>query len=330
MSNSIFYGTEESSTFTYLEFGEINMDTGKKAVWDFRLHQQAYDWLMLSRYANDILAYHKMGPLVDAGDDGAACELYAQEVHHEDDASVSLAKLIGLVATQQEGKASSLYELGQTLFGCIDGMELYQQWLQRLGVPLTPLSLKDVAWYGVDISEMFNELSVLMHQDYTVNTMTDPVDLPDQLDVFFSKGVTLLYAVRDLNQLFETLETGRIAVFDYSFTVSDSEDTTIGSGKTVRYLNLAAFLEKLKTKDRILYVKTQTSRFDSKTGRVWLDCVYAEPSLVEAFAALDTRVRRDFSNKLSGIKQVDRFVNNDREPEWVPVQHFLETHKVVG
>jgi hypothetical protein len=330
MSNSIFYGTEESSTFTYLEFGEINMDSGRKAVWDFRLHQQAYDWLMLSRYANDILAYHKMEPLVDAGDDSAACELYAQEVHHEDDASVSLAKLIGLAVTQQEGKPSSLYELGQTLFGCIDGMELYQQWLQRLEVPLTHVPLKDVVWYGVDISEMFNELSVLMHQDYTVNTMTDPADLPGQLDVFFSKGVTLLYAVRDLNQLFETLETGRIAVFDYSFTFSDGEDTTIGSGKTVRYLNLVAFLEQLETKERILYVKTQTSRVDPKTGRVWLDCVYAEPSFVDAFTVLDTKVRREFAKKLSGIKQSDRFVNNDHEPEWVPVHQFLKTHKVVG
>ncbi len=54
-----YYRNEKETAISYVEFGSIDLLLGKKNVWDFRLHDKAYDWLMLSRYANDLVTYTK-------------------------------------------------------------------------------------------------------------------------------------------------------------------------------------------------------------------------------------------------------------------------------
>lgn len=327
MDTKTFYGTEKSNIMAYLEFGEINIIEGKKKVWDFRLHQKAYDWLMLSRYANDVLAFNAMKKMIGVKPEQAIIDYFNKEVHHDDEMAVHLAQDIAIAVTQDEPvlTAPSFYELGQTIFGCIEGMELYHDLLDHLGIECPQINFKNIEWFGVDISKMFNELSVTFHKEYKVKTMPLQSELPQKMDVFFSKGITLLYAIRDLSDLFNTIRKGRLAVFDYSFSMDKIEDTTIGSGKTVRYLLLSDFIDEKKKYEEVLYVKKSHSRFVPEANRVWLDCIYAEKMLCKEYIELETRVRKEVSKKLAPLNGSARFLNNDNAPEWLTIEEFINT-----
>jgi hypothetical protein len=325
--NKEYYGTNESKTFTFLEFGEVDTEKCTKKIWGFKLHQKAYDWFMLGRYANDILAFEKITKLLQPLSLQTLIDYYNSEIHHGDEASLSLSKNIALAVTQNNPiqKSPSFFELGQTIFGCIDGMDFYQAFLNQLKINSPQVNLKSVEWYGVDISEMFNGLSKTLHKEYRINAFVSTAELPPKMDVFFSKGITLLYAVRNLKDLFDTITRGRLAFFDYSFSLSEMEDTTIGSGKTVRYLKLSDFLSEIKKRKEKMYVKKPSSRFLQDTNRVWLDCLFAEDALCSKFIALDKKLRSEIADKLSGVKNSETFLNKESSIEWIPVSEFIES-----
>lgn len=328
MNTRTYYGDDRLRALTYLEFGEINLDRGTKAVWDFQLHQRAYDWLMLARYTNDLLAYLDMTKALGAESDDTVFQIYNREVHHADDASTNLGKLIALTVTAPRTAQPSFHELGQTLFGCIEGMEFCQHLLKAKGIAFPAIDLKTVRWEGVDISAMFNRLSSLLHVDYDVTANVRTPEPAEPVDVFFSKGISLLYAVRQMPQLFETIERGRCAVFDYSFAVHRGTDTTIGSGKTVRYLPFAEFLTGYRARGGVLYVNLRKSHLDGEKDRLWLDCVYGEEVLCRAFTERDTTVRQALQDSLSDVPAAGRFLGDSPVPQWVPLEGFLNEPRV--
>jgi hypothetical protein len=325
MDNKTYYGTDNPTTYTFLEFGEINTDTSTKKTWGFKMHQKAYDWFMLSRYANDILAFNTMKRMIGKSAEQDIINYFNEEVHHDDEMALHLAKNIAIIVTQNNPVLSSpsFYELGQTLFGCIEGMELYQDILNHLKIDCPQINFKNISWYGVDISEMFNELSRTFHQEYKVKTMPDKSELPEQMDVFFSKGITLLYSVRDMEDLFSTIKKGRLAVFDYSFALDKQTDTTIGSGKTVRYLELSDFLQELKKHKEKLYVKKSNSRIIKETNRLWVDCIFGDETLCNDYIKSDISLRKGLANKLSKLNGSGRFLNNDIYPEWITIEEII-------
>ncbi|OGT07448.1 MAG: hypothetical protein A2103_04225 [Gammaproteobacteria bacterium GWF2_41_13] len=324
MDAKTFYGTEQRNTITYLEFGEIDIVEGEKKIWNFQLHQKAYDWLMLGRYSNDLFNTMKMEELLESGNMQEMINLYNEEIHHEDEASLNLAKLIAVAVTHKIPvlPKPSFYELGQTIFGCIEGMEFYKNLLKCANIKFPDVNLKNVTWYGVDISELFNYLSLVLHQNYNVVTMLTTESLPSKMDVFFAKGISILYAVRTLDQFFATIRKGKLAVFDYSFSLGKEEDTTIGSGKTVRYLNYSDFLNALKKADEVMYVKKSNSKIIKDKNRIWLDCIFGEKSLCEEYIKLDTSVRIALVQRFEGIQNTGKFLNNDISPEWVAVENY--------
>lgn len=92
-------------------------------------------------------------------------------------------------------------------------------------------SLLDVYWDGVDISPYFNSLVKIMHASYHVSTRTSPLHLRPNADVFFAKGITLLYVVRTPEQLYELIDNTQIAILDYSFSLCGEQNTQIGTVK---------------------------------------------------------------------------------------------------
>ena len=203
-------------------------------------------------------------------------------------------------------------------------MELYQDILNHFKIECQQINFENIDWYGVDISDMFNELSKTFHQGYSVKTMLHQSELPEKMDVFFSKGITLLYAVRNLEELFYTIKKGRLAVFDYSFALSNQFDTTIGSGKTVRYLELNDFIKELENHEEKLYVKRSNSKIIKETNRLWVDCIFGEESICKKYIEIDSILRKEIADKLTGFKGAGRFLNNDISPEWVQFESFID------
>lgn len=329
MQDGKFYGTEKISSLSYLEFGAIDLNLSKKLVWDLKLHQKAYDWYMHGRYSNDIVCYLDLNEQVGKMSAQEMVRLYMDEVHHKDDFSVNIGKLCALAVARNGAspqKALSFFELGQTLFGCIDTMEFCQKLAIHLKAGIDPVNFRDVEWYGVDISDFFNKMSILMHSGYRVQAFNDMKYLDSVKDVFFAKGVTVLYAVRSISQLMALLNSAKICVFDYSFAANAEHDVIIGSGKLVKYLKMKDFLSKAKDLPGSFYVKKGNSFYDRKTDRVVVDCLYADEKVCQEFMALDRSIRNVFSAYLAKEKDAEVFLDNadGKNSGWMRLEEFVK------
>lgn len=317
MNNKEFYGSDKPTCLTYMEFGEIDQVAVKKNIWGFQLHQKAYDWFMLARYSNDILAIRKMQKLIKEGKINECKKLFRDEIHHKDELCLAFGKLAALYATGKTSKLS-FFELGQTLFGCIDAMEFAQMLL----APNYQQKLQNMNWLGVDISEMFNELAKIFYNEYKIDTALTKKELPNKWDVFYSKGITLLYVVRELKEFYEYINSSDCAYFDYSFSLNGNQDTTIGSGKTVRYLNLKDFLNTYSSniKDKKVYVNTKTSKIIPEKNQIWIEFFIGKEKSVERFLEFENNVY----HSLGQFRGSDVFVD-DYHKSWVKLEDFLKT-----
>jgi hypothetical protein len=324
MSNNTFYGTENSSTITYLEFGEIDIAQGNKKVWDFRLHQKAYDWLMLGRYANDLAAYVEMDRHLAQDSLEAVFDLYNTEVHHPNDFATNFDKLVALSLIQQKQENVSFFELGQTIFGCIEGIVFCQNLLNRFKIPFRQIDIKATDWHGVDISELFNFLAAKLHQDLRIHTSTELAEGPKTSDIFFSKGITLLYAVKEIDELFELIAGSQLAIFDYSLTLGPPEVTTIGSGKSTNYLNFDEFIHTYQQNGKKLYVRKKISKLDPENNRIWLDCLYAEDDICKNFITCHDETGDQLLENLDHFSKADRFTENMKDNQWISMEDFLQ------
>ena len=75
----------------------------------------------------------------------------------------------------------------------------------------------------MDISHYFNTLAKLMHSGYNVETSGDLEPLPKEKALFFAKGITLLYAIREAKQLVELMENSELGLFDHSLRLGQTE-----------------------------------------------------------------------------------------------------------
>jgi hypothetical protein len=268
LGNDIFYGSEVSRRLTYLEFGSIDQkSTAKKEVYDFKLHQKAYDWFMLARYMNDILTIRKMQKLFVESKPSELQKSFC-DVHHKNELCLGLGKIAALHCVSNEKNRLSFFELGQTLFGCIDSIILGQLLINDRSI-----DLKKIDWVGLDISEMFNELAKNIYYQYNVFTSSKKGELPADSDVFYSKGVTLLYAVKDISQLYDFINSSGCSYFDYSFSLKEGQMRAIGTGKTVRYFSFKEFMDSYNVHlpGKKIYVNTETSHIVPNSDQIWLD-----------------------------------------------------------
>lgn len=317
MDNKEFYGTDKPTCVTYMEFGEIDQVGIKKNIWGFKLHQKAYDWFMLARYSNDILAIRKMQKLLKSGKAQECKDLFWKEIHHKDELCIAFGKLAALYAVNQNSNPS-FFELGQTLFGCIDAMEFAQELLDDK----YKMNLKNVEWLGVDISEMFNELAKVYYNEYKIQTATKKEDLPNKWSVFYSKGITLLYVVRKLKEFYDYINSSDCAYFDYSFSLKGNQDTTIGSGKNVRYLDLNEFLNTYKDNigNKEVYVNTKVSRKIPEKNQIWIEFFIGDEKATSRFLEFENNVY----SSLGEFKGSDIFVD-DYHKSWVKLEEFIKT-----
>lgn len=290
--NAGYYNTSRPDTVTYLEFGHINLSAGSKTVYDYYQHQRAYDFFMLGRYGNDLAAFSRLTRTLDRDAVPAALEEYRREVHTADLHS-NLAKLTGLAALGRDasGGAPVFFEVGTTIFGCIEAMLFLQRLGAVLGVDLGGADLARVAWTGVEISSLLLELGELMHPGYDVTTVTSIEDAPQRYDLFFGKGVSLLYAFKDAPSLHAMLDRSRLAVFDVSFCLEGAQRCIINTGKYATYLSFEEFHDLYAPTGKRLYFNTGSLRHVRDKGRVRTDALFCTPEMFERFMAVDAPAR---------------------------------------
>ncbi|MFB2856666.1 hypothetical protein [Aeromonas allosaccharophila] len=309
-----------SIAFSYLEFGSIDPSFGKKTVYDFRTNAKAYDWLMHARYSNDLFTYHKMIQGLCSNDFNDITDIYANEIHHADDFVFNLNKIMAL-----ELVGSSFFELGQTLFGCIDGMEFIRQLQLMLKLPPIQVDLSCINWFGYDVSQFFNFMAKLMHEQYNVFTTDIRSQIPVYYDVFFAKGVTLLYAIRSGSEFFDYVRRSKITIFDYSFSLDDGIDNYIGTGKSVRYLSKSEFVEvyqQILESGKDIWVRGN-SKADLDRGLFYIEGIVACDDLASRFILRQKNWIASFSANNHDLYSVLIHNKNEEYWRWVRLSSLL-------
>jgi len=287
---------------SYLEFGEKNNSDYKK-IYDLKTGFQAYEWFMNSRYFNDIICYKNMLKMIEKNKNiNEIFDYYNANIHHKDDICYNLKKLLALDII----KGNSFLEIGSSLFGCIDGMLVCKNILKKFYNIQITTSLNRVNWYGVDISEFMNQIAKIIYQNYNIKTKKFFDDIFNSSDVFFAKGISLLYAIKNLNALEKIIQNNKICLFDYSFSLNKRQQTTIGTGIATFYLTLEECLPVLEN-NKVIYVNTKSKGYKNK-DKIFLDMVIGK--------------ERDVKNFVKMTKQVNNisyFVT-----EWKPLKVILD------
>jgi len=267
---------------SYLEFGEKDKKKHKK-IYDLKTGPQAYEWFMTSRYFSDILCYKNMLKQIESKiDPKLIYNNYLKKIHNISDINYNFKKLLALEAVN--GK--SFLELGSSLFGCIDGMLVCKKMLDKYTKVKTDIILENVNWYGIDISDFMNELAKISYQKYKLCLMKSLAEMNTKTDVFFAKGISLLYAIRKPGDFKKIIDNNTICLFDYSFALKKRQTMTMGTGLEIEYLTLKECLPVLKNKE--IYVNLDNHDFSGKDRR-FLDMIIAEKPIIDKFIKLSKR-----------------------------------------
>ncbi len=281
-SEKRFYGDDSAALLTYLEFGSIDRVQGRKNIWDFRVHQQAYDFFMLARYMNDLMLCRDVTQTAGRRRALATTKEYAAGVHTNDlpVSSVRLAAVHVLADGSRPSPVAAL-ELGSTLMGYIDSLEC----LQAIGaaidgvVPFSSVDLQAQDYRGIDISPLMNKVAHALHPSHAL-TLTTARD-ERAVDLFMAKGVSLLYATSHARDLAAWLTSASVSLFDYSFSLGADQRGYLGTGKKVTYASLATVLRACRAHGKELYVRSSTSVLDPATGRLRCQCYCGDPDTVK-------------------------------------------------
>lgn len=327
-----YYNTAQPESISYLEFGHINLKKSQKTVYDYYQHQKAYDWFMLARYANDLSAFIKMTGMLGQNDLNQILKLYTQEVQ-TDDFAQTISKLTGLIVCKKTTSQPdiSFLELGSTLFGMIEANEFLLTLLNHLGIDAHQFDSHKIKFHGIEISELLLQMSISLHKDYQIHLAKkfNP-EIHAGLDLFYSKGVCLLYVASTIGQLFELLNACRISIFDVSFSLGQDQEAYIGTGKKAVYLSYKDFCHHYSSRtDKQLYFQKSTTKINKDQNRVRGQAVFCAPGLMQKWIETDTCIRLSLVEKLSNVDHREKWIgpvpeNQDFKNDWVLASDFIQ------
>jgi hypothetical protein len=264
----------KGETKTFLDFGKIQ--GGRRTSYDYYEGQDAYDLFMGSRYFKDIIAYRK-------GE--------VEKIYQPEDIRDNNRKYAALLACKSDEKLI-FYEVGSSAMGVIDALE-------HLNKEHSQLNIKDIKFFGVDNSEWMNAAAEYTHPEYNLKVWEDvkSADLVE-CDLFFAKGVSLMYAYHDEESMCEVLKNSKIALFDYTFSTKGKFQEVIGTGLPVSFLDLEKCKELLEVDGKVLITKPYTiKKYHNDPGKVTYDCIYGDNEVVEKYLSeLNNKIGENIDN----------------------------------
>ena len=120
----------KDDTFSFLEFGSISREKGKKYVYDYRTDQEAHDWFMHARYSSDLVSYWKLTQKIGEMSLEELSESFLARAHHSNDFRLNLAKLAAINVVQKP----TFFEFGQTLYWMYRGHGVLQVVIPSMSV----------------------------------------------------------------------------------------------------------------------------------------------------------------------------------------------------
>ena len=292
-SKDKYYGTKALEGLTYLEFGGINLKNSQKEIWDFKTDQIAYDLFMLARYSREIIGYQDCKNYLIKRDYKNFLKIYSEDIHTKDFLN-SIITWVALNHLKKNGFSQKFYELGFTLFGCIEAHEVCNSLLPKKN------KIKNITYSGEEISYLLSEIALKLHSNYKVEYSLRHDELTND-SLFFSKGVTLLYALKSIKTFYDYISKPKISVFDYNFSLREKRTKILGTGKKINYLPLDKFKEYALHKGNALLIRKSDIQYDPRNKLLRCNCLYGNKYLLESFLKdLD-----DYINQLKNIHPND-------------------------
>ncbi len=250
---------------TFLDWGKT---TGNHRVtYAYHEGQEAYDLYMGARYVCDMIAYRN-GEI--------------DKVFHPEDLRDNTRKYSGLVACDNGSDELTFYEVGSSVMGVIDALEY-------LNIEYNQLDIKDTKFLGVDNSKWMNAVAEYTHEQYNLKLWEDVKDAEGvECDLFFAKGVSLMYAFQDEDAMCDVLKNSKLAIFDYTFSLDGKIQDHTGTGLGVTYLNLdkcKGILEREKGKILVMKPYQIKTYHQGDPTKASFDCIYGEREIIDKYLA---------------------------------------------
>jgi hypothetical protein len=272
-----YYHSNKIKTQTYLEFGSINLKDNKKIVYDYRIDQEAYDFFMVGRYANELIAYRDLIILFKHKKFKMLKAKFIKEIHTKDFLN-SLLTWMAIIFLDDNKMKTNFFEIGFTLFGCIETHELC-----RLILKKGP-NVKKIKYSGTEISYFISELAISLHKEYKVTYKLTDKKANYSNALFFAKGVTLLYSMQTINDFIRAMSSSKIAIFDYNYSLSSDNQHIISRvGKNMVYLDIYKISDKLKKIKKKLMIRTSDMIYDNKIKTLRCYCLIGKKNILEQY-----------------------------------------------
>lgn len=241
MSNKEYYGSEEQSSISYLEFGCVDFKDKSKKIWGYWQDQEAYDLYMFARYSKDMFAFRE---LIEENKTADISSLYDCIKHSAHDKILDyIFKYAGLLSVEEDG---AVCESGSSLYGWIDealAMDSIFHCSKNAG------KIKAMSYVASDIAEMMNKGAKVFHPDTKIYTSTAPniSELADdikvrfglKLSLFYGLSVSLRYALREARDIIKMCNITDLFISNrLSFSFRDTYTQIYGTGKTVYIISL--------------------------------------------------------------------------------------------
>mgnify|MGYP006893775575 FL=1 len=219
-----------------------------------------------------------------------------------------------------------------TVFGCIEGIRFCQDLLSHQFIEFKNVDLAEIEWHGIDNSAMMNSLARSLHQTNKIFTYERLDDKTSHCDLFFAKGVSLLYQIRSTNEFRQIISQARLSLFDYSLSLSGSTNKVLGTGKEIQYLDLNDAINVIEAlNDKVMMVRLSNTRIDYDKNRLFLDAAFGETPLVNEYIKEDKRVRGAIESvdKSGTIAETILHPSHNPSEGWVGLREFCETHNLL-
>lgn len=307
-----------------LEFGALDLTNHKKSVWDIRSGQQAYDWFMCARYMNDLLTYARMHGAFKLSDTPSLIKIfddYQNNIHHvASDLSLNFDKWCALECISNE--QVSFFELGSTLFGCIEAIEFVEAFIKYIA-PHTRQN-KNIEWVGVDNSDYLNQTALQLHQAKNLKLFSSLSQVLSHNSVFFAKGVSLLYAINSMTEFAQIMENTDLCLFDYSFAADETISTTIGTGKNVTYYSLEQFIQTIPA-GKVCYVREDSVKLNGNL--LYVELIVSDNLLLEQFINRQTESLEAIKLHKPEYYELFSRCESLKEIRWLPLQECVSQFK---
>ncbi len=266
MENS-YYGSSEIQTLSYLEFGSIDLANSKKEIWGYCQHQQAYDYYMFARYANDLFLFREY---INETNENRTIQVLNQYILKSAHTKLMdyIFKYAGILTVLDETKGG-VCESGSSLFGLIDEA-IALDYAYNKGENHN--KIKRMKYIGSDISEMMHKGAEAFHLETdfcfsTADTMNKFLDELSKrncvISLFYGLSVSLRYALRSAEDLLKIGQQSELAIFNrISLSRGNTIKSTVGTGKYVYIISLDEYINLLNKNNIVAKYCTANMQYE--------------------------------------------------------------------